>query len=327
MRALITGATGCVGANIAEALLASGYDVRALRRPSSQPAALEGLDVEFATGDVLDPASLTAATRDCALVFHTAAVSRYWRSDRESLYRVNVEGTRNLLAAAMAAGVQRVVCTSSIAALGVPRSAGALLDETCTFNVSPHRFPYGHSKYLADREVDAAVQRGLDAVIVNPTSVIGQRDVNFVGGELLRMTVQAWFVLTPCGGMGVIGAKEAGVGHVLAAERGSRGERYILSGQNIRHLDLIRLVAEVTGGKRPLGVVPKPLALSFAVLLRGLDRVRLNPFPLDPSQLDVGSSEIFADTTKARAALGFVGSPARVAVEEAWQWYRSHNLL
>ncbi|HID89848.1 MAG TPA: NAD-dependent epimerase/dehydratase family protein, partial [Anaerolineae bacterium] len=161
MKALVTGSTGCVGANVVAALLRRGYEVRAMHRPTSRLDALEGLEVEQVVGDILDPPSLARAMEECDWVFHVAAVSDYWRTPPEVIYRVNVEGTRNVVEAALRAGVHRLIYTSSVGALGIPPE-GRLLDESSVFNLPPHRFPYGHSKHLAEEVVREAVAEGLD---------------------------------------------------------------------------------------------------------------------------------------------------------------------
>jgi dihydroflavonol-4-reductase len=327
MRALVTGATGCVGANIVEALLARGYDVRALRRTTSKLDALAGLDPEYAVGDVLDEASLSAAMAGCDLVFHAAAVSQYWRNKPEAIYAANVEGTRNVLRAARAQGVQRVVFTSSVAVLGVPTERGQILDESATFNLRPAQFHYGHSKVLAEAEVQRAVADGLDVVIVNPVSVIGQRDIYFVGGEILRTAKRGLLIGAPPGGMGIVSAKAVGEGHVLAAERGRTGERYILNGENISHRALMAFAAEVTGGRAPWFTIPRVLMTPFATLVDLLNRVRRAAPLVDGSQLHLSARDMYFDGSKAERELGFSGGSARASVVEAWEWYCEHGLL
>ena len=236
MRALVTGATGCVGANVVEALLERGYTVRAMRRSSSQLDALAGLEPEIVTGNVLDKASLVQAMAHCNLVFHVAAISEYWRSSPEQIYHVNVTGTRRVLEAAMQCRIERVVFTSSVAVLGKPTFPGEVLNEASQFSHYPIPFHYGHSKVLAEAEVQQHVKNGLDVVVVNPASVIGQRDVNYIGGELISAAVKGWAIAAPSGGMGIVSAKDVGTGHVLAAESGKTGARYILNGENIPHL-------------------------------------------------------------------------------------------
>ncbi len=324
---LVTGATGCVGANIVEALLARGYAVRALRRAASKLDALAGLDPDYAVGDVLDEASLSEAMAGCELVFHAAAVSQYWRNGPEAIYAANVEGTRNVLRAARAQGVQRVVFTSSVAVLGVPTERGQWLDETATFNLRPAQFYYGHSKVLAEAEVQRAVAEGLDVVIVNPVSVIGQRDVHFVGGEILRTAKRGLLIGAPPGGMGIVSAQATGEGHVLAAERGRTGECYILNGENISHRALMTLAAEATGGRAPWFTIPRVLMTPLAALVDLLNHVRRATPLVDGSQLHLSARDMYFDGRKAAHELGFTGGSAQAAVLEAWAWYNEHDLL
>jgi len=326
MRALVTGATGCVGANIVEALLERGYQVRALRRQSSRLDALEGLKPELVIGDVNDYASLEAAMQGCDWVFHAAAISQYWRNKKETIFKVNVEGTQNVLRAARACGVRRVIYTSSAGALGVPERPGELIDETHPFNQPPERFPYGYSKVLAEQEVQAAIAAGLDAVIVNPVGVIGQRDVYFVGGEILRQASRGRLIVVPPGGTNFVSARAVGLGHVLAAERGLCGERYILAGDNATYLELGHLVAEVVGCKPPRYVLPARAIGPVAAVLDALKRVGLSP-GIEGDQLRLGAFPLYFEGSKAERELGFPHVPLRAAIEEAWTWYRAHHWL
>ncbi len=327
MRALVTGATGCVGANIVEALLARGYTVRALRRATSKLDALVGLNPEYVIGDVMDETSLSAAMAGCELVFHAAAVSQYWRSRPEAIYAANVGGTRNVLRAALEQGVQRVVFTSSVAVLGVPTQRGQWLDESAVFNLRPAQFNYGQSKVLAEAEAQRAVVEGLDVVIVNPVSVIGQRDVHFVGGEILRTAKRGLLVAAPPGGMGIVSAKATGEGHVLAAEHGRTGERYILNGENISHRALMTLAAEVTGARAPWITIPCVLMAPLAVLVDLANHVRRATPLVDGKQLHLSMRDMYFDGSKAECELGFAGGSAQAAVMEAWGWYCEHGLL
>jgi len=327
MRALVTGATGCVGANIAEALLARGYSVRVLRRATSRPDALDGLSYEDAMGDLLDRRSLQAAMDGCAWVFHAAAISQYWRNSLEKLYAVNVTGTRNVLAAARAAGVRRVVVTSSVAPLGVPVCAGQWLDESSCYHRPPARFHYAHSKLLVEAGVARAVAAGQDVLCVNPASVIGRRDVNFVGGEILRLVKRGLFPVAPPGGMGIVAASAVGLGHVLAAERGVAGERYILNGENIKHVEFLRLTASVVGRRAPLCTLPKAM-IQLPVEVTWLACRALGvPYPAAAVQADLSVRDMYFDGSKAVRELGFPVVSARAAIEEAWDWYTRAGML
>ncbi|MFQ6101944.1 MAG: NAD-dependent epimerase/dehydratase family protein [Anaerolineae bacterium] len=325
-QALVTGATGCVGANVVAALLERGYDVRAMRRTNSSLDALDGLDPRLVVGDVLAPASLITAMRGCALVFHVAAVSDYWRIPTARIYQVNVQGTRNVLAAALETGVERLVYTSSIGALGVP-SPGCLLDESATFNLPPRRFPYGHSKHLAEQAVREAIAQGLDAVIVNPTGVIGTRDVHFIGGSVLREVKRGLSWFAPPGGLNWVDAETLGLGHVLAAERGRTGERYILGGENVSHRATMETVAEVVGGRRPLVTLPRPL-MSVVALLTDVFNALWPGTPLfSGEQVRLSGARIYCDCGKAQQELELPCTPFHAAVERAYAWYRAHNYL
>ena len=327
MRALVTGATGCVGANVAEAAVEAGYEVRAMRRATSSLAALDGLDVEMVTADLLDTNSLAEAVGGCDLVFHCAGIAQYWRNHPHRIYAVNVVGTRNLLRAALDAGVDRVVFTSSVAVLGVPENRGDVLDETSDFNLSPHRFHYGYSKKLGEQAVDWAIGEGLDAVIVNPATIIGQRDVHFVGGEILRAAARGWTLLAPSGGMGIVDAESVGIGHVLAAEQGRTGERYILNGANVSHRRLLTLVADVVGRGRPVAVLPRLLERLLLVAMRGYETLGGSRLPVSSSQWALSAHALYFDGSKAARELGFESASLAEAVEAAWQWYRARGLL
>ena len=326
LKALVTGATGCVGANVVAALLARGYDVRAMHRATSSLDALDGLDPELVIGDILDPPSLVAATEGCALVLHIAAVSDYWRTPAERVYRVNVEGTRNVLAAALAAGVERLVYTSSIGALGVP-PPGQFLDESSIFNLPSHRFPYGHSKHLAEQAVREVIARGLDAVIVNPTGVIGARDVHFIGGSIIREVRRGLSWFAPPGGLNWIDAETLGLGHVLAAERGHTGERYVLGGENVSHRAAMETVAGVVGGRRPLLTLPRSLMSPFALLVDGFNAFWPGTPLFSGEQARLSGAEIYCDCRKAEQELGLPRTPFRAAVERAYTWYQAHGYL
>lgn len=325
-RALVTGATGCVGANVVAALLERGYTVRAMHRATSSLAALDGLQPELVAGDIMAPDSLKLAMDGCAVVFHIAAVSDYWRTPTERIYRINVEGTRNVLAAALDANVERLVYTSSLAALGVPQP-GQLLDESAVFNLPPHRFPYGHSKHLAEQAVQEAISRGLDGVIVNPAGVVGARDVHFIGGSVLREVKRglSWFTFP--GGLNWIDAETVGLGHVLAAERGRTGERYILSGENLSHRRATEVAAGVVGGRKPIVTLPRPIMGAMALLADALNALRPGLMPFNGAQARLSSAEIYCDCRKARQGLGLPLTSFRTAVERAYAWYQAHGYL
>ncbi len=250
MKALVTGATGFIGANLIEALALRGWLARALRRQTSSLKALDGLDYESVIGDINSPESLPAAMQEIDVVFHVAASADYWRSEKSKMMRVNVDGTRNVLQAALDAGVKRVVFTSSCASLGKP-SFGQTLNESAQFNLQPDEFPYGYSKHLAEQVAQEFVGRGLEVVIVNPAVVLGPRDVNMISGSIIVEAAQRSLPAMPPGGLSLIDVADVCAGHIAAAERGRSGERYILTGENLWYRDVFNALAQMVGKKPP----------------------------------------------------------------------------
>jgi dihydroflavonol-4-reductase len=326
MKVLVTGATGFVGSNIAAALAARGDQVRVLRRSTSRLDALDGVPVEYVTGDILDIDSLVNVMQGRDLVFHVAAMSQYWRSGKETVYHVNVDGTRNVLQAALTAGVERVVHTSSVAALGYP-PRGRLADESQPFPPELTWWPYGHSKHLAELEVGKAVEQGLPAVIVNPTIVIGPRDVNFVSGSLIRASAKGQLRVLPPGGSNVVHVDDVVSGHLAAAERGHVGERYILGGENLSHWDAALTLASVTGGPRPWYVLPHWSLPPLARLIDAFNAVSPRPPLVAGEQILLGGETFYVDNKKAVRELGLPQTPFRQAAADAYTWYQKHELL
>ncbi|MGC8878093.1 MAG: SDR family oxidoreductase [Anaerolineae bacterium] len=328
MRVLITGATGFIGANLARTLVERGEHVRILCRSTSRLDALEGLPVQRVVGDILDPDSLCAAMQGCALVFHVAAVAQYWRNHADWVYRVNVEGTRNVVRAALRCGAERLVYTSSSAAIGPAPHPNAPVDETQRFPEALHWFVYGHSKHLAEQEVQRGVEQGLSAVIVNPTIVLGPGDLNFVSGSTIRAAVRGQLRILPPGGSNLVHVQDVVAGHVAAAERGRTGERYILGGENLTHRRAAQIIAEVTGAPPPLLTLP---AWCLPVVARLIDAFNTLTRTRDPlvtgDQVRLGDKYFYYNCAKAIRELGVPQTPFRQAVADAWHWYRAHKLL
>jgi len=328
MRAFVTGGTGFVGSNLVAALLDRGIEVRVLRRATSPMAALEGLDCETRIGDVNDGVeALTAAMADCDWVFHTAAISDYWRYRTQTrLYRTNVEGTRDMAAAALRAGVQRFVYTSSLAALGIPER-GHHLVETDEFNIRPRQFPYGHSKHLSEVQLRDAVAAGLPAVTVNPSVVIGPRDVNRIASAMLveAQRGRLWFAAP--GGTNFVSVDDVVAGHIAAAERGRVGERYILGGENLPLREVFAAANELFGRGAPSIVLPRwiiPVAAAGVSVARTVVGPRL---PIDARQMRLSLADIYADATKSREELGVPFTPFRTALRSGYEWYRDNGYL
>ena len=326
MLALVTGATGFIGANLVEALGQRGWRVRALHRAASSLKALAGLAYESAIGDVTEPASLAPAMRDVDVVFHVAAVADYWRSDPSRLMQVNVEGTRNVLRAAREAGVRRVVFTSSCAALGQP-PFGQAIDERAQFNLRPDDFPYGYSKYLAEQVCQEFVRAGLDVVIVNPAVVFGPRDVNLVSSSLVIAAARRGLPFALPGGVSAIDVADACAGHIAAAERGRTGERYILTTENLSYQQLFTMLAEVVGRPCPRLILPR-WVFRLAAPMVGFARDRLGVrLPVSSEQVRFAAETFWFDASKARCELGLTPRPVREAIQRTYDWYVAHGYL
>jgi dihydroflavonol-4-reductase len=325
VKALVTGGTGFLGSHIARALVEAGHTPRILRRPSSPLTLLEGLPVEHAIGDVLNTASLDAAMEGCEWVFHVAAVSDYWRSNRIKLYLVNVNGTTNVLEAAKRNGVKRVIFTSSGAAIGF-RSDGRASDETVDFNQSPSVMPYGHSKHLAELEVRRAVRQGQDVVTLNPSAVLGPGDLNLITGSSVVELARGNVPIYPAGGLTVIDVRDVAAAHLAAAERGRIGERYLLGDVDLSHYALMKLIADVVGVPAPTIKVPAavtPIVAMGAKLLRtaGVD------LPVDDVQVRLSARNMFFDCHKAWAELGEPQIDLRQSIEDTYRWYVNQGMI
>ena len=322
---LVTGATGFVGSAVCRHLLQQGLPVRALHRPTSNLSALEGLSVERRVGDILDPDSLARAISGTRWVFHVAAQAAYWRQSPEQVIRSAVDGTRNIVHACLQSGVQRLILTSSQAALGVPER-GELLTEAHTFNLPPKRFPYGYAKRQAELEALRDAGQSLEVVVVNPSIVIGAGDVHQISGSLVIQAARGRTFLYTGGGTNIVHIDDVAAGHLAAAERGRSGERYILGGENLTHLQLFTLLAEVVGSRPPWLRLPD-WAIEPAAASLDLAR-RILPMPLDGNQLRLSRHRLFCDISKARSELGLTRTrTARQAIVEALAWYRAHGVV
>lgn len=328
MTTLITGASGFVGSHVARLLAARGEPVRLLVRPTSRLSALEGIPCERVTGDLTDPVSLENAMHGVRRVFHVAADYRLWARDPAEIYNSNVEGTRNLISAAVGAGVERIVYTSTVATIAVPAGNGHLPDESTAAGLEQMIGHYKRSKFIAEREVMEAAEAGAPVVIVNPTTPVGPGDwkptptgrivLDFLNGRMPA------FVDT---GLNLVAVEDVAAGHLLAAERGKPGDRYILGGRNMTLEEILTELALITGRPTPRIRLPHAVALAAAwadtawcALLRSEPHI-----PLDGVRM--ARHRMFVDGSKAERELGFHATPIAAALDRAVRWYESHGYV
>ena len=327
MKVLVTGASGFVGAAIVRRLVADGHDVRALLRAESPTDNIRGLEVETVAGDLLDHASLTRAIRGCDALFHCAADYRIWVRDPERMYRINVDGTRALMRAALEAGVRRVVYTSSVATLATA-TGDRLGDETRSATPKDCIGPYKRSKTLAEAEVVKLVaEQGLPVVIVNPSTPVGPNDIKPTPTG--RIVIQAAAGRMPAfvdTGLNIVHVDDVADGHLLALDKGRLGERYILGGENMRLSEILAEIAALYGRKPPTVRLPvaalTPLALGAEAWARIAKR---DPF-VTLDGLRMARKLMFFSSEKARRELGYGPRPAREAIHSAVGYFRRRGL-
>ncbi len=327
MKTLVTGATGFLGSHVAHHLVARGESVRVLVRPESQLRALEGLAVERTVGDLRDAASLGRALDGVVQVYHVAADYRLWARNPREIYESNVAGTQNLLSAAKRAGIARFIYTSTVATVAVPRE-GSLPNEETKAALAEMIGHYKRSKYLAEEAAFAAAAAGLPVVIVNPTTPVGPGDwkptptgriiVEFLNGRM------PGYVDT---GLNLVPVEDAAAGHILAAERGRVGERYLLGGRNMTLKEILEALARATGLPGPRFRVPHVVALAAAYADAGVSHLlgREPRIPLEGAR--IARHKMFVDCSKASRELGFVAGPVEGALERAARWYITNGYV
>lgn len=322
MKAFVTGGTGFVGANLVRLLLQEGHTVRALVRDQSPLDNLQGLDVELVTGDLNDP-DLTQHLKGCEGLFHVAAHYSLWQSDRDRLLQNNVLGTRNILAAARQAGVERTVYTSSVAAIGVG-AKGQPVNETHQSPVEKLVGHYKKSKYLAEQEAVKAAKAGQDVVIVNPSSPIGARDIKPTPtGDIILRFLRRQMPAYVQTGLNFIHVQDVAWGHLLAFQKGKTGDRYILGHQNLTMKQLLDQLSQITGIPAPARSIPIWIPLSVA----WVDEQILAPLGKSPSVpidgVKMARQPMYYDASKAVSELGLPQTPIPVALRNAVDWFVS----
>jgi len=327
MRVFVTGGTGFVGANVIRALLSSGHEVRALIRTGSNLQNLENLPIDRVEGDLSNKTILRDAMRGCDALAHVAAHYSLWRADADSLYRANVEGTRNVLEAAADTGVGRVVYTSSVAALGVP-APGQIADESLQTTVDELVSEYKKSKFLAEQEALRRAAAGQHIVVVNPSTPIGPYDLKPTPtGEIVLRFLNREMPAYVDTGLNLIDVEDVAQGHILALERGRPGERYILGNQNVTLKEMLDMLAAITGLKAPSVRVPHFIPLAAAYIDEGiLSRLGKRP-SVSIYSVKMSRKAMYYDSSKAVRELGLPQRSVEGALEKAVRWFRENGYV
>ncbi len=326
-RAFVTGATGFVGANLVRALLARGVRVRVFVRPGSRRVPLEGLDVEYTQGDVRDPASLEGPMRACDVVFHVAGDTRMFVPDPGEMWRTNVEGTRNVLVAAFKAGVPRVVHTSTVSAVAGSLEPGVTADEETPFNLDRFPFHYAITKRAAEDVCREAAAAGQDVVIVNPGSMFGSWDVRPNIGRMIVEVVRGKVPGFVRGGSSYVDVEDVCAGQILAWEKGRRGERYILTRENLTHQAVLERIASLVGARAPRTRIPYPFVWMGGLGGQWSGRMSGREPRLDLTLARASRYYFHFSHAKATRELGFAPRPIDDAIMRAYAWLRENRYL
>jgi dihydroflavonol-4-reductase len=326
MTTLVTGAAGFLGSHVTRQLVARGDDVRVLMRVSSTNRAIADLSLEYVTGDLRDPASLDRAMKGVKRVFHVAADYRLWAKRSQDIYDSNVGGTKNLLEAAQRAGVEQLIYTSTVATIAVDRpqhpneSTDAKLEEMVGH--------YKRSKWLAEKEALAAAKNGLPVIVAMPTTPVGPWDwkptptgkiiLDFLNGKM------PGYVET---GLNFVGVEECAAGHLLIAEKGKVGERYLLGAENLTLKGMLDLLSKITGLPAPKLKIPHGLALGVAYASTAFSRLIGREPGIPVEGVKIARHMMYVDCSRARRELGFKAGPVAAALERAVRWYEANGYI
>jgi len=328
MLALVTGATGFVGSHVARALAERGADLRLLVRSTSNTKNVSDLKADLVSGDLRDPASLEKAVSGCETVFHVAADYRLWVRDPDQMHRTNVEGTRAILGAARKAGIRRVVYTSSVATMGFT-SNGQPANEDSPVSIDNMIGPYKRSKFVAEQVAIEAARSGLEVVIVNPTTPVGDCDIKPTPtGRIVVDFLKKKFPAYVDTGLNLVDVAECARGHIAAFEKGRRGERYILGGENLTLKQILDKLAAITGLPSPSVRVPYVVALATGVVdevVTGRIRGREPRATIDAVRM--GRKKMFVSSAKAERELGWKLVAVDDALRRAVEWFRANRYV
>jgi dihydroflavonol-4-reductase len=326
MKAFVTGATGFVGSHVATVLAEQGADLRLLVRSGSDPKNIQGLNADRVVGDLCEPESIDRAMAGCDIVFHVAADYRLWVRDPAQMYRANVEGTRTILQAARKNGVRRVVYTSSVATMGFTVKNNPV-DESSPVSLENMIGHYKRSKYMAEEVAIAAGHDGIDVVVVNPSTPVGEQDIKPTPtGRIVVDFLKKKFPAYVDTGLNMVDVRECARGHVAALEKGRSGERYILGGENLTLKQILDKLAAITGLPSPRVRLPYAVALASGVVDTVVTGVVLGREPrVTIDAVRMGRKKMFVSSAKAERELGWKAVSVDAALRRAVQWFKENG--
>ena len=325
MKALVTGATGFVGAAVARALIKAGIEVRVLARRDSDFSNLQQFKIDGAYGDLRDKESLRKALAGCGQLYHVAAHYALWARNPAIFYDVNVTGTKNLMEAARDVGTERIVYCSTIGAIGLPPGGGLGTEET-PVSLEQMAGHYKRSKYLAEQEVLALAKQGLPVVIVNPSAPVGEGDVKPTPtGQMIVEFMKGRMPAYIETGMNIVDVDDVAAGHLLAMQKGRIGERYILGTKNLMLRDIFEILSRLTGVAMPSVKLPRELILPLAYLNLAFSWVTGIPPRIPLEGVKMAKYKMHYDCSKAIRDLGIPQTPPEIALEKAVRWFRDHH--
>ncbi len=326
MKAFVTGATGFVGSHVATVLAEQGAELRLLVRTGSDPKNIQELNADRVIGDLCDPASIDRAMAGCDVVFHVAADYRLWVRDPAQMYRANVEGTQTILQAARKNRVRRVVYTSSVATMGFTVK-NLSVDESSPVSLENMIGHYKRSKYMAEEVAIAAGRDGIDVVVVNPSTPVGEQDIKPTPtGRIVVDFLKKKFPAYVDTGLNLVDVRECARGHVAALEKGRSGERYILGGENLTLKQILDKLAAITGLPSPRVRLPYAVALASGIVDTVVTGVVLRREPrVTLDAVRMGRKKMFVSSSKAERELGWKAVPVDAALRRAVQWFTENG--
>jgi dihydroflavonol-4-reductase len=328
MKAFVTGATGFLGSHVARVLGEQGADLRLLVRSTSNLRNLEGIKAETATGDLRDSSSLEKGMSGCDTVFHVAADYRLWVRDPAEMYRSNVDGTKAILDAARKNGVRRMVYTSSVATVGFTGN-GHPADEGSPVSLADMIGPYKRSKFMAEQLAMEAGGSGMQVVVVNPTTPVGEQDVKPTPtGRIVVDFLKRRFPAYVETGLNLVDVRECAVGHVVALEKGRPGERYILGGENLTLKQILDKLGEISGLPSPKVKLPYVFAFATGIVDEAITGRLLHREPrATVDSVRMGKKKMFASCAKAERELGWKIVPVEGALRRAVEWFQANGYV